>query len=189
MKQKFWYFYLLIFILRKGVQNNLKTDIKIIAAVIMIVAQVFVVGFAIASNSIIVATGKEYKFKVEPFDPYDVFRGRYIHFKIPGDNKIYDSSDRYAIIKTDDEGFSQIKSYTENKPESDYITVKRNNPSALERYYIDEKITSKAENLTSLENKKDIYVTVRIKNGKAVTTGFYIDGERIEDYIMQTVEK
>jgi len=170
--------------------------IKIIAAAVMILVQLFVIGYSFVSNYVIAATGKEYKFRVEPVDPYDIFRGRYVNFRVSGDvgvdnndyfiGGVYVSEERrYALIETESDGFSKITGYVAEKPKTDdYVYVPKGSVRIADRYYMDEDLAPEAEKQIPWGAQiDDVYVIVRVKNGKAVTTGLYAGGMKIEDFV------
>ena len=136
--------------------------IKLIAVFALIIVAFFVLFNGAYSNYIIVTTGNEYKFNVEPVDPYDVFRGRYVTFRVSG-----------------------------NVPD-DVIEKDEYGRLPFDRYYIDEDFAKDAESLTSWSNRDEIdnvYITVKAKNGKGVVTGMYVDNQTIEEYILENRAK
>ena len=155
------------------------------ALIALIIIQLFVPVSKIINKYDILKTGEEFKFKVSPVDPYDAFRGRYVSITYRQGVTGYG---KYAAIVTDADGFAHIDSISDEKPFFGAY-VKNNNKHSwfllpIDRYYMDEKLAPKAETLTRRrEPGKETYVTVRIKNGGLVISGFYIDGIAIEDII------
>ena len=164
---------------------------KLYALIAVIAVQLAVPIGMIANKYVILSTGKEFKFKVMPIDPYDPFRGRYVSLYVQLDEISWDDryTGRYGLISTDNEGFAYISQITKDKPNTgEYI--KSDSPKRfnipIDRYYMDEKLAPQAEIITrtaSREKEKDAYVTVRVKNGALVVSGLYIDGVSIEDII------
>lgn len=146
-----------------------------------------------------------FRFKTAPVDPYDAFRGRYVALQVeasrvpqPPGLKVENRQRIYASVTVDKDGFATISQITNHKPDKGpylsaqvwYATGKEvilDLP--IDRYYMEEKAAPRAEKLYrqhSANDKKDAYVTVRIKDGFVVTEGLYIDGRKIEDILKTT---
>lgn len=163
------------------------------ALILLIIVQLFVPVSMIANKYDILNNGAEYKFKVEPIDPYDAFRGRYVYIHPPSANieVADDETAEYALLKRDDEGFAYIHSLSDQKPEgADYVKGESRYGRfrlPIDRYYMDENLAPSAEKLVR-GDRKDAYVTVRVKNGQLVVSGLYVDGIAIEEYVKQHME-
>ena len=155
-----------------------------LALIAVIVIQLSVPVYMIVSKYVILKTGEEFKFWVNPVDPYDAFRGRYVSL-FPQQEARGDG--RYGLIVVDPNGFARISSITSEKPESGaYVKSSKRSRFSLpiDRYYMDEKSAPKAEALTRQRGlEQTAYVTVRIKNGALIVSGLYIEGIAIEDII------
>jgi len=158
------------------------------ALIAVIVIQLFTPIYMIANKYHILRAGEEFMFRVNPVDPYDAFRGRYVQL---GAWQAVSASGfgRYGTIAVDTDGFAYISSITDNKPVS-VAYVKSNNRSGfslpIDRYYMEERLAPRAEEL-AWQRAPDVetYVTVRVKNGELIISGLYIDGVAIEDIIRQ----
>lgn len=166
----------------------MKTKYLMLAVGIMIIAQLFVPISMIVNRFDTLNNGVEYKFKVQPVDPYDAFRGRYVAIHVDGGK--FDSQQNrkviYAILGTDENGFSYVEKISEKKPNTNnYIKAKSRYGRVqlpFERYYMEEKLAPKAEKAYN-QDRKDAYIKVRVKNGNTVIEGLYINDIRIEDYV------
>jgi len=148
--------------------------------------------YTIITNNNTLKDGTEYLFRVEAFDPYDMFRGNYLNisFKensvkgISVDYNNNNNNEYYVTIGTDREGFAYFKSIYTTEPEytSDYFkttayyrvysgTYTIDTPT---RYYMNENKSVTAEEIYN-ENIEDTYVKVRVKNGKMVIVGVYVN--------------
>ena len=154
------------------------------ALIALIIVQLFVPVSGTIKRYYTLRTGAEFKFRVNPVDPYDAFRGRYVSL-----NSRQDPGGRgkYGIITVNPDGFAVIGSLSDEKPASgSYVaSAERGRFSMpIDRYYMDEKLAPQAEALTRRsEGGAEAYVTVRVKNGALVISGLYIDGIAIEDII------
>ena len=54
----------------------------------------------------------------------------------------------------------------------------------LDRYYMEETLAPKAQDMISVE--REAYVTVKIKDGKSVLSGLYVEGQPIEESLTKT---
>lgn len=152
--------------------------------IILIVVQLFVPIFMIANQYDILKNGEEVKFETKPVDPYDAYRGRYVSIWVDRNTQ---QKGVYGLLSVDENGFAKVESIQDTKPESGlYIKSKDKKYYRLpiDRYYMDEKLAPKAERITQSTSKvQKTYVTVRIKNGKCVVSGLYVDDEKIEEYV------
>lgn len=163
--------------------------------------------YGIISRQLVIAYGREFKFKVRPFDPYDAFRGRYVTFSL---TKEYESNTLstatcekhcYAQLSSDGSNFAQITRLSESKPPSgDYVKLKGDNFNGefdypVDRYYLNEKLAPEAEKLISSRrlnsvdrNEHNIYITAKVKNGTMIITGLFVDNQPIEDYLRNKIK-
>ena len=160
-----------------------------IALALMIIAQIGVPVSMMVNKFDTLKTGTEYKFKVEPVDPYDAFRGRYVAIRVNSKSTITQDGIQYAEISVDKDGFATIEKSSKEKPQNaDYIKAKMKYSYLqlpFERYYMDEKLAPKAETVYRERARKDAYIKVKVKNGNAVIEGLYIDNMKIEDYLKE----
>lgn len=124
-------------------------------------------------------TGEPYKFVVQPYDPYDPFRGRYVALQ----SELSWSPEPYSLLGRDDQGYAVITEASRDKPkEQDYAKNLR-----LSRYYMNEKMAPEAERLQrSLAEEDILYLLVKVKNGNYVIEGLYLNDIRIEEHIAGT---
>jgi len=176
-------------------------NIKIILFIVLSLVQLAIPAQMILSREYILKNGEVFKFRIEPIDPVDYFRGNYLIINF-NDNKIpvYNSKNYvsnqtvYARVENYSDGFAHFTGVSLSVPQSEYYVktkVLYTDEEAVyikipfERYYMDESKAKLAEEEynKSLRDGKDVYATVRIHNGDAVVDGLYIDGYRIEDYL------
>lgn len=165
----------------------------------MSVCTLFVVPITvIIYNSNTLKNGTEYLFKVEAFDPYDMFRGNYLNIKFKENTAGFielntgngDMIKRkyYVTINVAEDGFAYFSAAGVKKPEytSNYYKttgfmtqenmVMIDTPS---RYYMNEEKSSAAEDIYR-ENINNAYVKVRVKNGKMSIVGVYVNNILID---------
>ncbi|GHV57245.1 hypothetical protein AGMMS49579_22840 [Spirochaetia bacterium] len=149
------------------------------ACVFYLVILLGVPGFLVFNHYNILTTGELYKFKVQPYDPYDPFRGRYVAIRQPSFNA--SGSGPYALLEKDTEGFARIASRQETKP-NDRVYAKNFD---ISRYYMNEKLAPKVETLQrKIDTETDqMYVQVAVKNGGYVIKGLYLNGTPVEELV------
>lgn len=170
---------------------------KIILFTLSIVILFAIPIYTIFVNSNTLKDGKEYLFKVEAFDPYDMFRGNYLNISFEEDtvrgnpvNLERDGNNVYYVeIGTHRNGFAYFKNISLTKPThtSSYFKttaryIDRYSNYTIEtptRYYMNENKSLNAEEIYN-ENIDNTYVKVRVKDGKMVIVGVYVDGILID---------
>jgi uncharacterized membrane-anchored protein len=187
--------------------------ILVIAFFLMAIIQLAIPASMIIQQESTLKNGTIYKFRTEPVDPYDAFRGRYVALNIetnevpvPAGKHFEQYQKVYASLKKDKNGFAIIESVSTEVPEGkDYIKakvayngfinnllnrvpdkVKINLP--LDRYYMEEKSAPEAEKAYmehSTRKTRDAYITVRILKGNSVIEDLFIGGKPVLEYIKQ----
>ena len=158
--------------------------------------------YTIAVNSSTLKGGTEYLFKVQAFDPYDMFRGNYLNIgfeqnEVKGVPTTTESSSSsysnytnyYVTIDVGSDGFAYFSGIHSTKPIGTSNYYKTNayyysydNIYRIDtptRYYMNEKKSLNAEQVYR-ENLDDTYIKVRVKNGKMVIVGVYVNGKLID---------
>jgi uncharacterized membrane-anchored protein len=161
----------------------------------------------IVKQEMVLRNGDVFKFKTEPIDPYDPFRGKYVTIRIhsrvdlPEEHKFEDEQKVYAVIATEEDGFSVIEKISATCPETNnYFKTKiislydqeARLAIPFDRYYIDERKAKKAETLYrkhSRQGEYDAYIQVRVKNGSAALEELYVGDLPIIEFVIQEMEK
>lgn len=153
----------------------------------------------IYDNENVITQGKAYKFKTQPIDPSDPFRGKYIvlNFELnsipaPDLGWKYDD-DVFLVVDEDSLGFARVASVAKAKPTEthnfvkaktgNYINGKLHYRLPFNRFYMNEKKAYSAEVLyreaqtDSLPNNS--YALVFIKEGRAVLADVLINNKSV----------
>ncbi|MEM9545210.1 MAG: GDYXXLXY domain-containing protein [Bacteroidota bacterium] len=188
------------------------SKIRLIAFILVALAQLYVPAKMIWNKEDIIATGVEFKFKTAPVDPNDPFRGKYINLNYeditvavanPRDWTIGESI--YVLLKTDSTGFAKIKSVSKIKPTENENFIKAKvwsvYPSGhnkltieypMDRFYMEESKAYDAE-LSYRDSQRDTskitYALVSIKNGEAVLKEILIDGTPIKEIVEKNQQR
>jgi|JI9StandDraft_1071089.scaffolds.fasta_scaffold03827_8 uncharacterized membrane-anchored protein len=177
--------------------------------IVMILVQLYMPAYVIIEREKIIEQGKMWKFKTQPVDPNDVFRGKYIYLNFTNSELIASNfnevelGNAYVKLIEDANGYA-IPSIILNElpPNSnDYLQVKVTlNPFHLDdtekenskvyfeypfdRFYLEESKAPAAE-LTYARATRDTLVStcavVYVHNGKSVLNDVLIDGISVND--------
>ena len=179
----------------------------IVIFVLTVLFQLIISFHTISLRNEVMKKGKHLILKTMPVDPYDAFRGKYIHlnYDLTRVNKV-ESSEKlrrrqnqiYVTFKKDSTGYSIIDKVSLMKPEDNmfyleaigYHNTSMGTDSVAvsllnKRFYMEEFKAEKAEKkyLQAHRNKKDAFVTMKIYKGKGIIENLFIEGKNISDYI------
>ena len=183
----------------------MKTIYLFIIFIIVALAQLFIPSQMILDQERVLDVGTAYKFRTQPIDPADPFRGKYITLNYDIDTfKTKDSiwsrgEDVFVYLRKDSLGFAEVKAVSKIKLEStnDYITAKVSyyntyNKELLmnfnfNRYYMNEAKAYDAE-VAHREAQRDslpnnTYALVYIMDGNSVLDNVFINDIPISNYV------
>lgn len=176
-----------------------KTVIVLFA--VLAAVQLAVPAYMIAKSQGILSRGETFRFRTRPVDPYDFMRGRYVALDLealdrenlpPGAEAALEGrTSFFAVVAADEEGFAYVSGIALEEPESGtYLALRhdpdRGIPNPFDKYFMNQKAAPLAEEAyrsAALDPGSSTYVTVRIKKGKGVIEGLFIDGVPIEEYV------
>ena len=180
-------------------------------SIIVALAQLFIPAKMILGQEDILDTGTVYKFKTEPVDPNDPFRGKYITLRYEIESaRTHDDSwerndDAFLYLEIDSLGFAKVDTISKQKlpRKNDYINLKINRFDnqnwtrnfayqvhfnlPFNRFYMEETKAKPAEDVyrkaqrDSLPN--NIYGLVYVKEGEAVLKDVIINDMSIAKYV------
>ena len=176
--------------------------------VVAVAAQFWFPVNTIIENNDIWATGEEFRIQTAPIDPADPFRGRYVAIDvsvaIPDDwqNRHPGNGVYYIRLANGEDGFAKVLEVSVTPIKGDGVLKLDsgwrdwNNMIRLpfDRYYVAEELAPEAERIywdASRRNDEELtaHVTIKVKNGKGVISGLYIDGARIENYVREYLQQ
>jgi uncharacterized membrane-anchored protein len=186
----------------------MKKPILISGFILMVVLQWFVPSRMIFYKERIITIGKEFRFRTEPFDPYDAFRGKYVYLTFNQTSiQLKDSVDWkegdmiFGLLSTDSSGFAHVTSLTKEEPSEnvDYLTVTagyvyQDSVTSVtfsypfDRFYMEESKASTADEAYHValgDTSKVTYAKVRIHKGEGVILDVYIDGMPLKEVAIQ----
>ena len=176
--------------------------------VALALAQIAVPVGQITKYEDILRTGTVYKFRTAPVDPSDAFRGRYVALNFAdteaprrrGETIGY-RAPAFVTLRKDAAGFVQFGEISDMPPaEGDYLRVeylftRRAGGTVAQfqlpftRFYMEETLAPRAEAAYSRHANRrdrtvdDVYVAVRVKDGRGVIEDLFIKGKPIRDFL------
>ena len=177
--------------------------------ILALMAATFLAQWAIPASIIwryetVLANGKVFKFKTQPVDPYDAFRGRYVALDFAQESAPLTDKSRspksgesmFALVENDTNGFARVKGLTFERPQTEnYFSVNvryLTTPACVfiqlpfDRYYMNEKLAPAAEDAYrkyARRGQQDAYATVRVHNGRAVIENLYVADRPIREFL------
>lgn len=167
--------------------------------------QLLIPGYLIYQQEETLKIGTPYKFKTQPIDPSDPFRGKYItldytlnSFETNEDGWEDYYGMAYVYLKEDTLGFAKVKtvSKTPLAIDYDYVVAKSNYnynctiyfDLPFDRFYMNENKAYDAEisvRKAQQDNSKTCYGLVYLKDGVGVLKEVYIEDIPLKEYVEQ----
>lgn len=155
-----------------------KVLLSLLIAVILV--QIAVPAFFALDRYDVLRQGAEYKFRVSAYAVGDK-----ISFSITDiDWATVPENARYGVISVGEDGFASISSVEHTRPTAPYIESATDGGFTFPVKQI--KLDSKAyESLFHkiYEYGSEIYIKVRVRNGKVVLENMYVDNKTIQEYL------
>lgn len=154
--------------------------------------------------------GKAFKFRTEPVDPYDAFRGRYVALGFETGDVAWNEKDKashgrtiFALVETGPDGFARFVSASPNRPASgDYLEAKSGYGSndkqvrvivPFDRFYMEEKLAPEAERVyrehSANRSERDAYAMVRIRDGLGVIEQVFVGDKPLAEAARASVKQ
>ncbi len=150
----------------------------------------------------VLANGTRYRFRCEPVDPSDAFRGKYVQLRFSQQEVEHSDTNSdfktgqsvYAYLRVDSAGYAHVSKISVlGNSQNDNFSTKIEYVSTysgtriyfpFERYYMNEKTAPMAEKAYRHEARIDsVYLDVRVYHGKAVTEELYMNGMPVREYL------
>ena len=183
--------------------SRLRLALFIAAAVV----QLAVAGGAILRSELALRTGETFRFRIQPVDPVDAFRGRYVAIRMAVDSApvaedLSIKPGRWVFIplEVDGEGYATFGSVALEPPDHGaYLRLRAGGVYADEngrqrlsvtatpfgRFYMDEDLAPEAERAvrSGPRDRREASITVRVRRGSAVLEGLFIEGVEIHEWL------
>lgn len=176
----------------------------------MILAQWFIPLKMIFEQESVLKTGTVYKFKTQPIDPTDPFRGKYITLRFEQDTFQSDSTvqfqsgeDVFVEIREDKEGYAYIESVSRDKPAntSEFVQAKIRYADSggsvqisypFTKFYLEESKAADAERTyweANSDSTQSTYALVTVKDGQTALKDVIINEKSIVDLVKEMNSK
>jgi len=175
--------------------------------ILVVLAQLFIPAQMIFNQESILDNGTAYKFRTQPIDPSDPFRGKYITLRyeissIPTRDSLWiTNEDVYVYLKKDSLGFAKVEQLSKHTLENDkdYVIAEvgwyniyshqLNINLPFNRFYMEESKAKPAEDAFREAQRDSIpnntYALVYVKDGEAVLYNVFINDIPIAKYVDQ----
>lgn len=175
--------------------------------ILVALAQLAVPASVVWKRGRTLAYGRVWKFKTEPIDPEDAFRGRYVALRFAAESfpaparadQIATGSNVYVVLKEGADGFAQVDHVSPTELKGDNVVKARNGYGSedlqrvrfpFDRYWVTEKSAPAAETAyreNSRRGKENAFVTVRVRDGDSALEQLYIDNKPLAEYLRAQV--
>lgn len=171
---------------------------------IVFLLQLLVPAWLIYQGEMTRRNGTVVTFRIEPRDPVDKFRGRYLRLSVDNQLQVlkeYSKGDTiFVTIDVDDEGFASFDSIQDDAPDSGLFIktkVKRFGrfrymvtfDTGFERYYLNEEVAPQADEILAQlggEDAPEVTIEVAIReDGSVVPGSLFVDGIHLEEYLLK----
>jgi uncharacterized membrane-anchored protein len=184
------------------------------AFALMVLAQWAVPIKMIVDSESVLKSGTEYRFRTEPIDPSDPFRGKYVTLRFNAERfetdtmyKFTNGEQVYALLSVDSLGFAQVRNLYPYQPTDQdfnmlktrvsYASVFEGKQSvtldfSFDRFYVEESKASQTERVywnAQRDSAQVAYAVVRIQNGQGIIEELMINNRPILEIVRELNEK
>lgn len=184
------------------------------AFALMIAAQWIVPVKMILDSEAVLTEGEIYKFKTQPIDPSDPFRGKYVvlnfdveQFETDTLRQFWEGQEVYAQLTTDTNGFVRINDLSSEKPEVLDNTILKTTVGyawpvegkqrislrlPFDRFYVEESKAPAAEQVywdAQRDTLQTAYALVRVHKGQAIIENVMINDRPILEIVRELNER
>ncbi|MBL8991987.1 MAG: GDYXXLXY domain-containing protein [Spirochaetia bacterium] len=172
---------------------------------LLFAAQLAIPFWLIGSRELALHFGQRVLFRVEPVDPYDAFRGRYVRlgflensFETPGATNFSQGEPIVISFTNDKEGFAKVCKVGKNPVGKFWVNGKTGYVSSgvlltldypFDAFYMDEVMAPKAEAALRRNWSRDeslavnAHIAVRLWRGNAVIENLFLNNQPVMDYL------
>lgn len=183
-------------------------NLRIALFILVALAQFAVPGSVIWKRAKTLREGRVWKFKTEPVDPVDLFRGRYIALRFtaetfPAEKSFEEENPRrkdngvFAVLRETADGFAEVERLSSESIAGDNVIASERRywderkkaqhvSFPFDKFWVNEKIAPAAEKTyreNSRRGKQNAYVTVRVHDGDAGIEQLFIENQPLPEYL------
>jgi len=186
-------------------------SLRLALFVVVALVQLAVAGGAIVKSELALRTGEAFRFRIQPVDPVDAFRGRYVAIRFAverapatDDLEVRSGETIYVRLDVDADGYAALGQAKTDRPRgSSYLRLRAGVVSPDEegnrwvwvalpfrRYYMDEDRAPEAERAVwaGRRGQREASISVRVRNGVGVIEELYIDDVPIHQWLAENAQ-
>jgi uncharacterized membrane-anchored protein len=186
-------------------------NLRLLLFVVVALAQLTVAGGAIVRSELALRTGEPFRFRIQPVDPVDAFRGRYVAIRFAADRAfvaegaaVRPRKHVFVPVTVDADGFATFAEADVVPPTAGaYLKLRAGvvTPDQegrqqvwlsmpFRRFYMDEDKAPKAERAvwSRRRGQREASVSVRIRHGVGVIEELYIADTPIHQWLAENAE-
>jgi len=172
---------------------------------VVALVQLAVAGGAILRSELALRTGEAFRFRIQPVDPVDAFRGRYVAIRfaidrapVADDLELRPGKRVFApieILGRADVAPPVGGPYLRLRATGIYPDEEGNRfvwvSMPFRRYYMDEDLAPKAERAVwgGRRGQREAFVSIRVRDGVGVIEELYVDGVPIHQWLAENADK
>jgi len=187
-------------------------SLRIILFVVVAAVQLAVAGGAIIRSELALRSGEVFRFRIQPVDPVDAFRGRYVAIRFALDRtpvadglEVERQQWVFVPLLVDGDGLAAFGPAALDPPASGaYLRLRSGGiypdedgqPSVwvtmpFNRYYMDEDLAPEAERAvwSRQRGQREAFVTVRVRNGVGVLEDLFIGDVPIHRWLAENASE
>lgn len=173
--------------------------------------QLAVAGGAIVKSELALRTGEAFRFRIQPVDPVDAFRGRYVAIRFAVDRapaaddlEVKPGKQVFLPLEKDGDGYAFLGLASAEKPTSgQYLRLRAGGiypdedgnrfvwvSMPFRRYYMDENRAPEAGRAvwSGRRGQREASVSVRVRGGVGVIDELYIDDVPIHQWLVENAD-
>ena len=156
--------------------------------------------YIIFSSESILENGHRHKLRLQGYDPFDPFRGKFLRLRynndVPCDAELKEGDMAFVTFEQDADGFSFFAHASKVKPDHDdyleaeiqyvYDSVAMIKVDNLTKYFINEDKAYEAENVLrdfTLLSEGHLYAAIRVLDGEARLEDIFVEDTPLLEYL------
>lgn len=186
----------------------MNSKLRLVLFLIVAIWQLAVAGGAIYKSELALRIGESFRFRIQPVDPVDAFRGRYVAIRfavdrapVADDFELRNGRHIFAPIEIDTDGYAVLgRAELEPPTTGPYLRLRAGVVAPDDegkrhvwvsmpfgRFYMDEDLAPEAERAVwgGPRGQREASVSVRIRSGFGVVEELYIDDVPIHRWLAQ----
>lgn len=181
-----------------------RTRLRLVLFVVLAIVQLAVAAGAIFRAEVALRSGETFRFKLQPVDPVDAFRGRYVALRFAEDRAPVPENlpnlNRQKVcvpLVLDDEGFATFGpvgleppadgAYLRLRSGVDFTDEDGNRQLSLappfRRYYMPEELAMEVDRSLWRRGIRPAWITVRVWHGTGVIEELWVDGRPVREWL------